>query len=439
MAHSPMDLPSNERDWLARLEWFGIKLGLDTIGELTAALGHPERACPVVHVAGTNGKGSVVAMIERALRAANLRTGRYTSPHLVHLEERFAVDGRPVEPAELDRALAEVRRVVDPRATAHPQLPEPTYFEVTTAAAFDIFRNRQVEIAVVEVGLGGRFDATNVVQPMLSVITSIDFDHEAHLGTTLAAIAGEKAGIIKPRVPVVVGSLDGEALEIVERSAERLEAPLHIAPRECAVESRPADDGRREVRFQTRQSSYGPVTLGLRGAHQVENAAVAVVALEQLAAAGVPVDARAIAVGLAEAEWPGRLQRIAAGDRAAIVDGAHNPSGARALAAYLRETHASGLPIVFGVMADKAVDPMIEALAPLARPLIVTTAPGRRAMPASELACRATRLLAADDVIAESDVARALEIAWRHGREIAVAGSLYLAGDVLARLRSFER
>ena len=434
-----MDLPLTEREWLARLEWFGIKLGLETIGDLTAALDHPERAYPVVHVAGTNGKGSVVAVIERALRASNLRTGRYTSPHLVHLEERFAIDGRPIEPAELDRACGVVRRVVEKRAAAHPDLPEPTYFEVTTAAAFEIFRSREVDVAVIEVGLGGRFDATNVVQPMLSVITSIDFDHEAHLGTTLSAIAGEKAGIIKAGVPVVVGGLVGEALEIVEQTARRLDAPLHQARSECAVDARPTGGGAREARFQTTRASYGPVPLGLRGAHQVENAAVAVVALEQLATAGLTVPASAILTGLAEAEWPGRLQRIAVGERAVIVDGAPNPSGARALAAYLRETHASGLPIVFGVMADKAIDPMIEALAPFARPLVVTAAPGRRATTAADLATRATRVLPSERVIEEADVARALEIAWRHGREIAVAGSLYLAGDVLARLTSANR
>ena len=428
-----------EREWLARLEWFGIKLGLDTIGDLTAALGHPERAYRVVHVAGANGKGSVVAMIERALRASNLRTGRYTSPHLVHLEERFAVDGRPVEPAELDRALAVVHGVVDARASAHPELPEPTYFEVTTAAAFEIFRSRHVDVAVVEVGLGGRFDATNVVLPMLSVITSIDFDHEAHLGTTLAAIAAEKAGIIKPFVPVVAGSLAGEALEIVEQTAGRVQAPLHQAARECAVQSRATGDGRREARFETPRSSYGPVTLSLRGAHQVDNAGVAVVALEYLAAAGIPLDRGAIVTGLADAHWPGRLQRVTIGERAVIVDGAHNPSGARALADYLRETHESGLPIVFGVMADKAIDPMIEALAPFARPLVVTAPPGRRATPAADLAARAARAMPPERVIAEPDVARALEIAWGHGREIVVAGSLYLAGDVLARLASLDR
>jgi dihydrofolate synthase/folylpolyglutamate synthase len=428
-----------DREWLARLEWFGIKLGLDTMGELTAALGHPERAYPVVHVAGTNGKGSVVAMIERALRAANLRTGRYTSPHLVHLEERFAVDGRPVEPAELDEALAVVRRAVDARASADPELPPPTYFEVTTAAAFEILRRHHVDVAVIEVGLGGRFDATNVVLPMLSVITSVDFDHEAHLGTTLAAIAGEKAGIIKPGVPVVAGSLASDALTVVEQTATRLAAPLHQSARECAAQAWPTGDGRQEARFETSRACYGPLTLSLRGAHQVHNAAVAVVALEHLAAAGIPLERDAIVTGLTDAEWPGRLQRVAVGERAVLVDGAHNPSGARALAAYLHETHASGVPIVFGVMADKAIDPMIEALAPFARPLVLTAARGRRATLAADLASRAMRVLPPEQVIAEPDVGRALEIAWRHAPEIVVAGSLYLAGEVLARLASMDR
>ncbi len=230
-----------EREWLARLEWFGIKLGLDTIGELTAALGHPERAYPVVHVAGTNGKGSVVAMIERALRASNLRTGRYTSPHLVHLEERFAVDGRPVEPAELDRALAVVHGAVTRALPRIPSFPSRPISRSRRRRPSKSFASRRVDVAVVEVGLGGRFDATNVVLPMLSVITSIDFDHEAHLGTTLAAIAGEKAGIIKPGVPVVAGSLAGEALEIVEQTATT--PPGAAAPGAARVCRAGAGDG----------------------------------------------------------------------------------------------------------------------------------------------------------------------------------------------------
>ena len=428
-----------EREWLARLEWFGIKLGLDTIAELTAALGHPERAYPIVHVAGTNGKGSVVAMLEGALRASGHRTGRYTSPHLIHLEERFAVDGHPVEPSELDRALLVVRRELAARADRSPDLPEPTYFEATTAAAFEILRAAAVDVAVIEVGLGGRFDATNVVSPVISVITSVDFDHEAHLGTTRAAIAGEKAGIIKPGVPVVVGPLEADALEIVTSTAAGLGSPVHQVDRECQWESRTTGDGRREARFQTARGTYGPVTLGLRGAHQVRNAAVAIVALEQLAAAGLPVAREAIVSGLADADWPGRLQVVTLADRHVTIDGAHNPAGARALADYLREAHPAGLPIVFGVMADKAIDPMIEALAPLARPLVVTDAPGRRAASAAALTVRALRYLTQELVIAEPDIGRALEAAWRHGGEIAVAGSLYLAGNVIARLSGLRR
>jgi dihydrofolate synthase/folylpolyglutamate synthase len=423
-----------DREWLARLEWFGIKLGLDTIGALVAALDHPERAYPVVHVAGTNGKGSVVAMLERVLRASGHRTGRYTSPHLVHLEERFAVDGEPVDPAELDRALSVVRRAVDSRALAHPDLPEPTYFEVTTAAAFEVFRRAAVDVAVVEVGLGGRFDATNVVSPVLSVITSVDFDHEVHLGRTLAAIAAEKAGIIKAGVPVVAGPLGSDALDVVSRTASAAGAPLHLVAEECRVEARSVGDGCREATFHTSRRTYGPVRLALRGDYQVGNAAIAVLAAEHLSDAGVTVHPDAIVTGLADARWPGRLEVITIGDRRITIDGAHNAAGAEALAAYLREAHPDGVPVVFGVMADKAIDAMIEAIAPLARPLVLTNAPGRRAATAEDLASRARRVMPSDLVLAVPDVGGALDIAWRHQRDIVVAGSLYLAGDVIARL-----
>jgi len=423
-----------DREWLARLEWFGIKLGLDTIGALAAALGHPDHAYPVVHVAGTNGKGSVVAMLERAIRASGRRTGRYTSPHLVRLEERFAIDGVPVEPAELDRALSIVRRAAESRALADPHLPAPTYFEVTTAAAFEVFRSAAVDVAVIEVGLGGRFDATNVVSPVLSVITSIDFDHEAHLGRTLGAIAGEKAGIIKPGVPVVVGPVGSEALDVVSRTAAAAGAPLHLVTEECRVEARSLGSGRREATFRTRRGTYGPVVLALRGNYQVANAAIAVVAADRLSELGLAMDPAAVVTGLADARWPGRLDVIEIGDRRITIDGAHNAAGAEALAAYLREAHPEGVPVVFGVMTDKAIDGMIAAIAPLARPLVVTRAPGRRAATAEDLASRARRVMPADCVLEEPDVGRALDTAWRHHRDIVAAGSLYLAGDIIARL-----
>ena len=425
-----------DREWLARLEWFGIKLGLGTTFELVAALHHPERAYPVLHVAGTNGKGSVVAMIARALEASGRRTGRYTSPHLVHLEERFAVDGTPVSPASLDRALAAVRGAVADRALRQPGTPEPTYFEVTTAAAFEIFRDAEVQVAVVEVGLGGRFDATNVVSPQVTVITSIDFDHEAHLGRTLESIAAEKAGIIKRGVPVVVGPLDAAALAVVTEVARAAGAPMVTTAGSSRVEAAPAAGGRREVVIHTERGRYGPLTLALAGNHQVDNAAVAVLALELLDQRGLHVTTADIVAGLSDLRWPGRLDMRHLGDRSVLVDGAHNPSGARALADYLGEVFPDGLPIVFGVMADKVVEPMLAQLARFARPLVLTRAPGRRAADPETLAAVARSLALPPDVVVAPDIGAALDLAWRHGPTIVVAGSLYLAGDVLRRIES---
>ncbi len=418
-----------DREWLADLEWFGIKLGLDAMAALAANLGHPERACPVVHVAGTNGKGSVAAMLSTALTAAGYRTGRYTSPHLVRLEERVAIDNRVVAAEQFDRALARVRSVVERRRAG--QAP-PTYFEVTTAVAFELFLASAVDIAIVEVGLGGRHDATNIVSPVLSVITSIDFDHQAYLGTTLAAIAGEKAGIIKRGVPVVTGSLPPAAVAVVDAAARTAEAPVTSVDSACEVVAHPGSDGAYVARFQTSRATYGPVTLGLRGRHQVDNAAVAVLALEALGSAGFHVTAEGVEAGLRDARWPARLDLITLGPRRLLVDGAHNPAGARALAAYLREVYPAGLPLVLGVMADKDVVPMIEAIASSARPLIVTTAPGPRAAAAADLAALASDVIGAAPILVESDIEAALELAWRHGATVAVAGSLYLAGAVLA-------
>ena len=216
----------DSRAWLAHLEQFGIKLGLDTIGALMGALGHPERDCPVLHIAGTNGKGSVSAMAAHALTASGLVTARYTSPHLIHLEERFAVDDRPVSRVALDAALDEVRDAVRRLQSAGTLTVEPTFFEATTAAGFVLFRAAQADLAVVEVGLGGRFDATNIVAPLVTAITSVDFDHQAQLGATLAAIAAEKAGTIKPGVPVVIGPLPAEARAVVDDIARAQGAPV---------------------------------------------------------------------------------------------------------------------------------------------------------------------------------------------------------------------
>ena len=419
-----------DREWLDSLELFGIKLGLETIDRLAAMLGRPERAYPLVHIAGTNGKGSVAAMMSTALTAAGHRVGRYTSPHLVRVEERAAIDGRAAEAAAFDRALARVRAAAGALDLDH----RPTYFEITTATAFEIFREADVDVAVIEVGLGGRFDATNIVLPSVTVITSIDFDHEAHLGTTLEAIAGEKAGIIKPGVPVVAGPLPHPALTVVVEAARASGAPLIRTDLLGDVTVHTLGDGRIEIRMRTAHGDYGPIVLGLRGRHQALNAAVSTVALEACDERGIAAPRDAIVQGLSAARWPARLDLIHLGARSLLVDGAHNASGARALGAYLRETHPAGVPLVFGVMADKAVASMLTALSASARPLILTQAPGRRAADPDALADAARALADPPEVIVERDVDRALSLAWQRGNVAVVAGSLYLAGDVLARI-----
>lgn len=425
-------MSKDTRAWLTHLEQFGIKLGLETISAMMEALGHPERACPVLHVAGTNGKGSVSAMAAAALTAAGVPCGRYTSPHLIHVEERFAIGGRQVAPASLDAALGAVRDAVERLRAAGTLAVEPTYFEATTAAAFLIFRAAAVRAAVVEVGLGGRFDATNVVRPLVTAITSVDMDHEAQLGPTLAAIAGEKAGTIKRGVPVVVGPLAPEARAAVEQAARAQDAPIVDSHADTRVDA--YGRGRPVVTITTPSAIYGPLRLALAGRHQIANAVVAVRLLETAAVRGLPVDRRAIERGLTEVRWPARLETIDTPRGQAIVDGAHNPAGARALASYLDDVHPGGLPLVFGAMRDKSLEEMLTALAPRARPLVLTHAPGGRAAAPADLA----GVLAASHpgmaVLVEPDVGAALELAWDHGRTIAVAGSLYLAGDVLARL-----
>ena len=421
----------DSRQWLAHLEQFGIKLGLASISAIVEELGRPDRPYHVVHVAGTNGKGSVSAMVARGLSAAGHRTGLYTSPHLIHLEERFRIDGRSIEPSDLEHALRDVRDAVE-RLLARGLLEaEPTYFEATTAAALLVFAEKDVDVAVIEVGLGGRFDATNVVSPVATAITSIDFDHEAQLGSTLGAIAGEKAGIIKTRVPVVVGVLPAEARTVVaqvahDRSARLVEPAAVVAAGQSA-------DGHEVVHVELAGETAGPLRLSLAGPHQMANAGVAVRLLEVLGAVGLRVTPAHIVAALTTTRWPARLDTVVTPRGRAIVDGAHNPAGARALASYLKQRHPRGLPVVFGAMRDKALAEMVAALVPIARPLVCTQAPGARAATADELAAIA-RLDTDAAVTICDELDAALACAWERGGEIAVAGSLYLAGAVLELL-----
>lgn len=423
---------SRTLDRLFALEAFGIKLGLDNMHVLADALGHPERAGPVVHVAGTNGKGSVCAMVTRALGASGLRTGLYTSPHLDRIEERVAVGGTPVDAGTFEASVANVLAAAD-AARADGRLEvSPTFFEVTTAAAFDVFRRAQVDIAIIEVGLGGRFDATNIVQPVATAITSIAMDHERHLGSTLTAIAGEKAGIAKPGVPLVVGTLPEEAMEVVRRTAAMVGAPIVLA--EGAVTEASVDEGVASVVIENQGGGRAPVRLALAGRHQVANAATAVRLLEVLAAQGVPVTENAVVAGLTGARWPGRLEWLQTPQGRVLLDAAHNPAGAGALASYLRDAGIAPLPFVLAAMQDKDVAGMLKPLRDVVSLVVATEVPGARAWPARDLATQVSAALPGTQVMWESAPEAALAHALTQSPRAVVSGSIYLMGPLRARL-----
>jgi dihydrofolate synthase/folylpolyglutamate synthase len=379
------------------------KLGLERIQRVLAALGNPERAYRVVHVAGTNGKGSTCAMIDAALRASGVRTGLYTSPHLLEPTERIRIDGRDVTTAQFQRAFETVHAVAE-------QLDldcHPTYFETVTAMAFWLFREMGVETAVVEVGLGGRLDATNVVQPALTVITPIDFDHESFLGGTIEHIAAEKAGILKPGVPAVFAAQRPEAAGVLDARAAELRVTVKRAEEYEA----------RDIQITARGSQFNGITCPLAGEHQLANAITAVLACEAL---GVPPQ------GIAEARWPGRLE-VVAPNPDILLDGAHNPAGARALARYLERFYPHRKRwMIFGAMRDKAIEEISGILFPLADELIFTAAGYSRS-----LRPEALREIAGRGSVA-ANVGEALDI-MRAGVTpddlVIITGSLFLVGE----------
>ena len=412
----------------------GIKFGLETIRALVSALGHPEKACPSLLVAGTNGKGSVAAYLDAALRGTGLRCGLYTSPHLVRVNERIAVSGRAIAGRDLARAVWAVRDAAEALVAQGTLAAHPTYFETLTAAAFWHFRATHVDVAVLEVGLGGRLDATNVAEPLVSAVVSLDFDHEAFLGTTLDAIAREKAGVMRAGRAVVLGLLPEAARAALLDEAHRKGArPVEAG---SGVETTEHPEGRLTLR--TEAHTWKRV-LPLPGAHQRDNLLVALRVLEEARAAGLPIVFARAARGLARVRWPGRLQRLP-GRPPLLLDGAHNPAGARALAAHLRGL--GPFVLLFGVMADKNVRGLAAALFPLAREVVLTRPPGGRAATPEEIARRTKGL--ARCLHLETDVKRALALArkrTRPGETVVVAGSLYLVGAVLSlkRARKWSR
>jgi len=397
------------------------KLGLERIGLLLEALGDPQQAFRIVHVAGTNGKGSTCAMIESGLRAAGYRTGLFTSPHLVEPTERIQVAGRPVGAGHFAAAFDQVHECAETLLRLGRIDLHPTYFESVTAMAMVVFRDRGVEIVALEVGLGGRLDATNVVTPDLCVVTPVDFDHEAYLGKSLESIAAEKAGILKPGARAVFARQRAEAGAVLEARAAALRmAVTHSS--EVAISG---------LRLHARGSDFlwdtSSVSCPLAGEHQVENARTAIAALQDL---GIPPEA--VRQGIAQTAWPGRLERVGLNPEI-ILDGAHNPASARALADYLdRFYEPRRVWLIYGAMRDKAVEEMAAILFPRAGHVIVTAPAQARALRPESIRGLADH----GNIQATANIHEALALAARaaRGDAIFVTGSLFLVGEARALL-----
>ncbi|WP_159790509.1 bifunctional folylpolyglutamate synthase/dihydrofolate synthase [Sodalinema gerasimenkoae] len=400
--------------YLNKFARFGVHLGLERIQRLLSHLGNPQNQVPVIHVAGTNGKGSVCAYLSSILTAAGYRTGRYTSPHLAHWCERICLDGDPIAEARFEALVKQVE------AAIVPDEPTPTQFEVVTAAAWLYFAESAVDVAVVEVGLGGRLDATNVCdRPLVSVITSISRDHWQRLGNTLGEIAGEKAGILKANCAAVVGPLPPEAQRVVQGRIEALNCPTVWVDAAIPVEGN---------RVAVQGFEY---ELSLGGAIQYVNSAIALAVIRQLQGQGWKISDEAIREGMAKTRWEGRLQWLMYENRRVLVDGAHNVAAAQALRVYV-ESLQTPVTWVMGMLATKDTEGILGSLLRGGDRLMLLPIPGHQFMPVEELSQQAIALC--PDISPEfaEDVDEALNQACLDGDRLPVlCGSLYLIGGFL--------
>lgn len=412
---------------------FGIKPGLATTRALLAELNHPERGMAIVHVAGTNGKGSVSALVASVLEYAGLKTGLYTSPHLISLNERFRINGTAIDNATLDALLEEVEDAAE--RVGNTDVGVPTFFECVTALAVLWFARSGVSIAVMEAGMGGRLDATNVLSPVVSVITRIGVDHTSYLGNTLEAIAGEKAGILKPGVPVVCGAMPAVALNVIQAKARDVGAPLVQAVDAVTVGRISGNLLGQKLRISSTAEDYGVVNIKLPAAYQVENVATAVTALETLAdVLGVSFGRKTVVKGLSATEWPGRFQCV--GEHPyVIVDGAHNPDGAAALVAALQAAKCGkAVRFVVGQCDDKDTDGFFRAIATVCGGVWAVPLDNPRSTPPERLAALANQLglSAVPCATLAEGLSLAKASALEAGAPVVVCGSLFLLGAMLS-------
>ena len=437
----------NSLDYLFGLQRFGIKLGLSNITALLRHLANPHQGLPAVHIAGSNGKGSTAAFLTSILRQAGYRVGLYTSPHLIDFTERIQVNGVPIAEERVVRLTDRIRDVVgdmeksgelwpDSSISSLPQDFDPkkatlTFFEFTTALAFVYFQEERVDLAVLETGMGGRLDATNVIDPLLGLISPISLEHQQYLGKTLIQVAGEKAGIIKPGRPLLTTARQPRVVALLEEKCREVQAPFYVHGRDF----RGRKTGTRLMDFRGRNHRWNDLRLGLAGSHQVLNASLSLAAAEVLLEKGFPLEEDHLRNGLAETEWPGRLERV--GDSPPVLlDGAHNPGAARVLKQALEEEFTRRhLILVLGVMGDKEIPKIMRKLVPLADLLILTRPHMERAASLELLRKHASPWK--KPTLEIGDVGGALEKAMGEaGREdlVVVTGSLYTVGEARAYL-----
>lgn len=425
-----------EKELLARWPESRIEWKLERMRALMDALGNPHLAYPVLHIAGTNGKTSTARMAEALLRAMNLRTGVYTSPHLESMTERVVIDGEPLTPqgfAEAYDDIAPFLALVDDRFDT-----KLSFFEAITGLAFAAFADAPVDAAVVEVGMGGRLDATNVVQPAVTVVTPVSLDHMQYLGDTVEEIAGEKAGIIKPGVPVILSLQQASADVVLRAAADAAGAPLLAAGVDFDVEERRVAVGGQVLALRGIRGRYDDVFLPLHGEHQAFNAVCALAAVESFAGGGKALDADLVRHAFAAVRSPGRLEVVRT-NPTVLVDAAHNPAGAqvtaRALAEEFRFTRLVG---VVAVLGDKDAAGILAALEPVLHSVVVSANSSHRAMPVDDLAAAAVQVFGAErvDVVERLDAAidAALDIATEEapdgaGAGVVVTGSVVTAGE----------
>jgi len=409
-------------DYLYRLEKFGMIFGLTQVERILNAIGNPHKEIQAIHIGGTNGKGSTAAMVSSILQKEGYRVGLYTSPHLVRFTERIRVNGKEIDEEEVAALTQRLRREIESAGIARPF----TFFDFTTAMALHYFNQKSVDLAVLEVGLGGRLDSTNVVDPLISIITNISKDHEEYLGRTILKIAGEKAGIIKKRKPLITAAVQPQVLRLFSKICREKKASYFRVGKEF----RYVWKGDEDFDYEGLDRKLWGVHLHLKGFHQIVNATTALGAMEVLDGLGYRVSTEAMVDGLRDVDWPGRLEMVSASPRV-ILDGAHNPAGALALKESLRkEFQFQHLVLLVGIMKDKDSRSMLHLIAPLADTIILTKPHTDRATPPLLLKKALGRSGKKTEI--EEDLKKAIDrgLSLTHkGDLLCITGSLYTVGE----------